>query len=325
MSARLDIHDLRVRYDTAQGPVLAVDGVDFSVGAGECVGVVGESGSGKTQLVLAALRLLSPLAQVTGHARFDGIELLDAPPRQLNTVRGQRIGVVFQDPMTSLTPHLTVGEHIREVLSVHRGLERGAADRRARELVDRVHLGDPAERLRQYPHELSGGMRQRVMIALALACEPQLLIADEPTTALDVTVQAGILELLRELKDERRLAIVLITHDFGVAAALCDRIAVMYAGRIVEQAPVVDLFRAPRHPYSAALLASLPRLDALTDEALPSIDGQPPAPHEARLACAFAPRCSRADRRCELEEPRLSTPANSPRAFACHHPLGESR
>jgi oligopeptide transport system ATP-binding protein len=322
--ALLHIHDLTVRYDADPGPVVAVDGVDFEVGAGECVGVVGESGSGKTQLVLAALRLTSPAARVTGRAEFDGIDLLQATPRQLNSVRGRAIGFVFQDPMTSLTPHLTVGAQLREVLRVRRGLDRRAAQRRALELLERVHLADPAERLRQYPHELSGGMRQRVMIALALACEPRLLIADEPTTALDVTVQAGILELLRELKSECRLAIVLITHDFGVAASVCDRVVVMYAGRIVEEAPVAELFRAPRHPYSAGLLASLPRLDAPTDVALASIEGQPPAPQETRLACAFAPRCARADERCRFEEPRLLHDSGSARAFACHHPLGEA-
>jgi oligopeptide/dipeptide ABC transporter ATP-binding protein len=322
--ALLHIHDLTVRYGADPGPVVAVEGVDFEVGAGECVGVVGESGSGKTQLVLAALRLVSPAARVTGRAEFDGIDLLQATPQQLNSVRGRAIGFVFQDPMTSLTPHLTVGAQLCEVLRVHRGLERRAAHRRGGGVLERVHLGDPAERLPQYPHQLSGGMRQRVMIALALACEPQLLIADEPTTALDVTVQAGILELLRELKSERRLAIVLITHDFGVAASLCDRVVVMYAGRIVEEAPVAELFGAPRHPYSAGLLASLPRLDAPTDVVLASIEGQPPAPHETRLACAFAPRCARADERCRDEEPCLVRESGSARAFACHHPLGES-
>lgn len=325
MSALLEVRSLTVRYGAPGSEVCAVDGVHFSVAPGECVGIVGESGSGKTQLVLATLRLLPRSAHVAGEVSFAGIDLLRAPTQLLNTVRGQRVGTVFQDPMTSLTPHLTVGAHLREVLTVHRGLDRGAAERRARELLERVHLSDTAERLRQYPHQLSGGMRQRVLIALALACDPDLLIADEPTTALDVTVQAGILELLRELKNERRLGIVLITHDFGVAAALCDRVAVMYAGRIVEEASAGELFRAPRHPYSAGLLASLPRLDAPTDRDLVSIDGQPPAPGEARRACAFAPRCNRADQRCETEEPRLLGAANSAGSAACHHPLGDAR
>jgi len=318
VSALLDIRNLSVHFDTPQGTVRAVDAVDFAIAAGECVGVVGESGSGKTQLFLAALGLLDSTARVTGAARLEASELLGAPPRALESVRGRRVGFVFQDPMTALTPHLTVGEQIGEVLRVHRGTKRAAAQQRALELLERVHVGGAAQRLRQYPHELSGGMRQRVMIALALACEPQLLIADEPTTALDVTVQAGVLDLLYELKQERRLAIVLITHDFGVAAALCDRIAVMYAGRIVETADTAQLFDQPRHPYSRSLLESMPRLDTPVGT-LASIRGQPPGAYEDRLACAFAPRCARADARCASERPALVAETDA-RSVACHHP-----
>lgn len=319
MRALLDIRALSVRFATPAGVVQAVDAVDLEVAAGECLGLVGESGSGKTQLFLAALGLLDGSGEASGTVHLDGEEILQAPAHVLEAVRGRRIGFVFQDPMTALTPHLTVGQQICEVLRWHRGLGQEEASARALQLLERVHLGDAVQRLRQYPHELSGGMRQRVTIALALACEPQILIADEPTTALDVTVQAGVLELLRELQQERRLAIVLITHDFGVAARLCDRVAVMYAGRIVEQARTADLFDAPRHPYTRALLHSMARLDTPVDEPLASIRGTPPALGEPLAACAFAPRCERADPQCFSERPILR--ANPSGAIvACHHP-----
>ncbi len=316
----LDIRALRVSYAVPSGTVHAVDGVDFALAAGECVGVVGESGSGKTQLFLAALGLLDATASASGSVRLGDTELLGAPRSLLETVRGRRIAFVFQDPMTALTPQLTIGQQLSEVLRVHRALGEDAARARSLQLLERVHIGDAVQRLRQYPHELSGGLRQRVTVALALACEPQVLVADEPTTALDVTVQAGVLELLREVKRERRLAIVLITHDFGVAAQLCDRIAVMYAGRIVESAATEELYARPRHPYTRALLRAVPRLDTPVDEPLVNIRGAPPAPGETPTACAFAPRCARADARCVSERPELM---GTEQRVACHHPFTE--
>src|SRR6516165_5505096 len=257
----LSRHGLGVTFDTPQGELRAVQEVTLAVARGECLGVVGESGAGKSQLFLAVMGLLAANGRVEGSARLGTLELVGLSAAALARVRGARIGMVFQDPMTSLTPHLTVGEQIAEVLRLHRQLSREEARRRALALLTRVHVSDPARRLAQYPHELSGGMRQRVMIATALAAEPQLLIADEPTTALDVTVQAQILALLAELKRATGLAIVLITHDLGVVAGLADRVAVMQSGRIVEVDACERLFAAPRHAYTRGLLASMPRLD----------------------------------------------------------------
>ena len=262
MAALLAVRDLHVSFATADGEVRAVHGVSFDVQAGECLGVVGESGSGKTQLFLAMLGLLARNGRAHGRADFEGTNLLACAARELNRVRGARIAIVFQDPMSSLTPHRRVGEQIAEVLTTHRRTTRDQAMKQALQLLERVHMSDARERLRQYPHELSGGMRQRVMIAIALACEPSLIVLDEPTTALDVTIQAELLALFRELKRELNTAFVLITHDLGVIANLADRVLVMHAGRIVEEAGVLQLFRTPRHPYSEALLRSTPRLDA---------------------------------------------------------------
>ena len=236
-TALLDVRDLKVEFHLAQGVLRAVDGASFSVAAGEALGIVGESGSGKSQLFHAVMGVLPENGRATGSARFHDTELPDRSSGELNRIRGARIAMVFQDPMTSLTPHLTIGQQIGEVLREHRGLSAAAAQQHAVQMLEQVHIGDPAQRLSQYPHELSGGMRQRAMIAMALACDPELLIADEPTTALDVTVQAQLLELFRELRRTARLALVLITHDLGVVAGLADRVAVMYAGRIVEEAP----------------------------------------------------------------------------------------
>ena len=315
----LELRKLSVAFDTPRGRVQAVREVDLDIDPGDCVGLVGESGSGKTQLLLAAFGLAEPSARIRGSARFKGEELLGASDRALASVRGARVGFVFQDPMSSLTPHLTIGTQIAEVLRVHRRVAASDARSRALELLERVGIGDPAQRLRQYPHELSGGMRQRAMLAVALACEPELLIADEPTTALDVTVQAGILELLRELKAERRLAIVLVTHDFGVAAAICDRMAVMYAGMVVERGTTAQLFAGAHHPYSRALLAALPRLDTPLDAPLASIHGKPPGPLEALVGCAYSPRCERAEGRCRAEPPDLAA-QSATRAVACFRP-----
>jgi len=317
MNALLDIRDLRVSFDTARGIVTAVDGVDLAVGAHECVGLVGESGSGKTQLMLASTGLVPPSTRVSGHAFFAGTDLLRASEAELDRIRGKRIGFVFQDPLGSLTPHLTIGQQIVEVLQQHLGLSHEAAHSQSLKLLNDVHMGEPERRHRQFPHELSGGLRQRAMIAIALAAEPELLIADEPTTALDVTIQAEILELLGELKRTRRLAIVLITHDFAVAATLCDRMAVLYAGRVVEQAPTAELFANPHHPYSRLLIDALPRLDTPIGSQMTTVAGQPPGPYEPRDPCAFAPRCLRADDHCRRVRPDL-TPGEH--AYACHHP-----
>jgi ABC-type dipeptide/oligopeptide/nickel transport system ATPase component len=266
MATLLAIKELHVSFATADGEVRAVDGVSLVVQTGECLGVVGESGSGKTQLFLAVLGLLARNGRARGRAEFEGTDLLACPAAELNRVRGARVAMVLQDPMSSLTPHRRVGEQIAEVLTTHRRTTRDEAMKEARQLLERVHMSDAHARLRQYPHELSGGMCQRVMIAMALACAPRLIVLDEPTTALDVTIQAQLLALFRDLKRELNTAFVLITHDLGVIASLADRVVVMSAGRIVEEADVVQLFRAPRHPCSEALLRSTPRLDGpLTD------------------------------------------------------------
>ncbi len=324
MSALLQIRDLRVRFESRQGVVRAVDGVDLDVRAGECVGVVGESGSGKSQLFHAVLGVLPDSGRATGSARLQDAELLGRPAGELNRVRGARIAMVFQDPMSSLTPHLTLGTQVGEVLVQHRGFGTAAARQRALELLKQVHIDAPAQRLSQYPHELSGGMRQRAMIAMALACEPQLLIADEPTTALDVTIQAQLLELFRELRRATNLALVLITHDLGAVAGLADRVAVMYAGRIVEEAEVEDLFARPRHPYTSGLLQAVPRLDTPLDRELPGIPGQPPLQRSDSPGCAFVNRCDSVLARCRSEDPALTLTSNRRSSVACYNPRPEA-
>ncbi len=261
MAALLAVRDLSVSFTTPEGEVGAVEGASLEVDGGECLGVVGESGSGKTQLFLAVLGLLARNGRARGRAVFEGADLLACTARERNRVRGARIAMVFQDPLSSLTPHRRVGDQIAEVLTTHQRLTSSAARARALELLERVQVSDAPRRLRQYPHELSGGMRQRAMIAIAIACAPRLIILDEPTTALDVTLQAELLALFRELKRALGTAFVLITHDLGVIAGLADRIAVMRAGRIVEQGEVTQLFRAPRHPHTEMLLRATPRLD----------------------------------------------------------------
>ena len=323
MSALLEVRDLRVAFQSQNGIVRAVDGVDIEVRAGECVSIVGESGSGKSQLFHAVMGVLPDNGRASGSVRLRDAELLGRPVSELNRVRGARIAMVFQDPMTSLTPHLSIGTQIAEVLTQHRSLGTSAARQRALELLQQVHIGDAAQRLSQYPHELSGGMRQRAMIAMALACEPDLLIADEPTTALDVTIQAQILELLSELRRATNLALVLITHDLGAVAGLADRVAVMYAGRIVEEAQVEDLFARPRHPYTAGLLRALPRLDTPLDRELPGIPGQPPLHRSESAGCAFVSRCDSALDRCRSDDPALTVTSESRRSVACHNPRRE--
>jgi len=287
----------------------------------ECVGVVGESGSGKTLLFMASMGLLPRAAQTLGSIRFEGREILGASARDLERIRGSRLAMVFQDPMTSLTPHLRIGVQLAEVLVAHAGQSWETARRAAYRMLDRVRVPDPARRLRQYPHELSGGMRQRVMIGMSLLCQPSLLIADEPTTALDVTVQAQILDLLRDMRAETGMAIVLISHDLGVVAGMADRILVMYAGRLVERTAARDLSTRAAHPYTAQLLACAPRLDGPRLERMPSVAGSMPGPGEATAGCAFAPRCPCAAPRCRSERPLLRELEQPGHAVACHFPL----
>jgi len=307
MGIVLDVRDLAVRFDTHGGSLRAVDGVSFRLKAGETLGLVGESGSGKSVTNLALLGLIPspPGAIESGTVMFDGRDLLKLPTSELRKLRGNRISMIFQDPMTSLNPLLTVGRQLGEVLEVHQGMSRREASKRAAKGLGDVGIPAPEERLEAYPHELSGGMRQRVMIAMALLCDPEVLIADEPTTALDVTIQAQILELLADLQQRRGTAIIMITHDLGVVAGMADRVNVMYAGRVVESAPVRPLFRSPAHPYTRALLASIPRLAASTDEDLAAIPGSPPDLADLPPGCAFGPRCTRVRDECRAAAPPL--------------------
>jgi len=312
----LAIDNLSVRF----GESAAVRDVSLRVEPGESVGVVGESGSGKTQVFMSAMGLLPPNARVQGSVRFEGTELLGVAPAVLNRVRGSKLTMIFQDPMTSLTPHLRIGIQLAEVLVTHSGSSWADAERAALLMLERVRIPEAKRRLRQYPHELSGGMRQRVMIAMSLLCEPSLVIADEPTTALDVTVQAQILDTLRIMRAELGMGIVLISHDMGVVAGLADRIVVMYAGRIVEQGPTAEMLRRPEHPYTAALLRCVPALSGPRLERMPSLPGQAPDPRRADQGCAFAPRCAHAAERCRVEMPQLRALSRRHEA-ACHFPL----
>jgi oligopeptide transport system ATP-binding protein len=291
----LQVRNLWTEFRTDDGVVHAVQDVSFDLAKGEVLGIVGESGCGKSVTNLSVLGLLPRRhARVVpgSSVKFEGRELVGLPEKEMRRIRGNRIAMIFQDPMTSLNPYLTVEEQLAEVGQLHLGLSRAEAVKRAVDLLARVGISDPARRIRSYPHEFSGGMRQRVMIAMALLCDPAILIADEPTTALDVTIQAQILELLQELRRERGMSIVLITHDLGVVAGTCDRILVMYAGMVVEEAPTRDLFRAPAHPYTLALLKSVPRADAPVAGRLANIEGIPPRLDRVFDACPFAPRCA---------------------------------
>jgi peptide/nickel transport system ATP-binding protein len=307
----LAVEDLRTHFFTRDGVVRAVDGVSCAIAAGETLAVVGESGCGKSVTALSILRLVpSPPGRiVSGRIRFAGRDLLALSDAEMRAIRGNEISMIFQEPMTSLNPVLTVARQIGETLMLHQHLDARAAEARAVAMLRLVRLAEPERRARQYPHELSGGMRQRVMIAMALACHPKLLIADEPTTALDVTIQAQILDLMRDLKSEIGAAILLITHDLGVVAEMAQRVVVMYAGRKVEEAPVRDLFRHPRHPYTEGLLASVPRLGETLGRAAPprlaEIPGVVPSLREPIVGCAFAPRCAYATARCRAEAPPL--------------------
>src|ERR687886_242008 len=288
----LAVDDLRVQFWTRRGTVHAVNGISFTIAAGETLGIVGESGCGKSVTSLAILGLLARNGRVeSGRALFEGRDLIRQSDRALRSIRGREIAMIFQDPMTSLNPVLTIGRQIREALETHFGMSRRDAEARATELVDRVGIPGADARLRDYPHQFSGGMRQRAMIAMALACRPKLLIADEPTTALDVTIQAQILDLLRELVAEEDAALILITHDLGVVAGMCERVNVMYSGLFMETGSAEQLFGAPRHPYTLGLLQSVPRLDAARRARLHPIEGAPPNMLRAPDACPFQPRC----------------------------------
>jgi oligopeptide transport system ATP-binding protein len=316
----LRIEGLKVRYGVDGASIAAVRDVSLQVSAGECLGIVGESGSGKSQVFLAALGLLASNARIEGSVRFDGQELLGLSSAALNGIRGAKLSMVFQDPMTSLTPHVRIGVQLAEMRVHHAAATWSEAQSSALAMLERVRVPDAERRMRAYPHELSGGMRQRVMIAMSLMCEPRLVIADEPTSALDVTVQAQILALLRDMRAQFGTAIVLISHDLGVVAAIAERIVVMYAGRVVESAPMPQLLRAPRHPYTALLTQCAPSLHRQRLERMPCLKGQPPSATEAEMGCAFAPRCPRVSDRCREQRPPL-TRIDELSQVACHHPL----
>jgi oligopeptide transport system ATP-binding protein len=313
----LEIENLSVEFRTDDGLLRAVDGISYSIEPGETLGIVGESGSGKSVSSLAILGLVPqpPGRIASGKALFEGRDLLAMRQRELANIRGNRIAMIFQDPMTSLNPFLTIGQQLMEVTRLHLRHRYDRARKHAIEMLERVGIPSPARRLDDYPHQFSGGMRQRVMIAMALTCKPALLIADEPTTALDVTIQAQILELMKELQREEGTAIILITHDLGVVANICRRVNVMYAGRFVEEASVNDLFARPRHPYTLGLLQSIPRLDA-AKETLTPIRGQPPDMIRLPGGCAFNPRCPNVIDRCPREVPPLFMAENGQR-YAC--------
>ena len=319
--ALLEIENLQTHFRTFDGVNRAVDGVSFIVEAGETVAIVGESGCGKSVTAGSVLRLIpEPPGKIKGSIRFEGVDLLKLDERAMRDIRGNQISMVFQEPMTSLNPVLTVGRQIGETLRLHQGLGREAAERRVVEMLRLVGIAEPERRAREYPHQLSGGMRQRVMIAIALACNPKLLIADEPTTALDVTIQAQILDLMSELKQRVGAAIILITHDLGVVAEIAERVLVMYAGRKVEEAPVRELFRSPRHPYTQGLLGALPRLGSSLNEKatrLVEIPGAVPSLKQRIAGCVFASRCALAREVCRQVPPALELKAPGHLA-ACH-------
>jgi oligopeptide transport system ATP-binding protein len=319
-TALLEVEDLRVHFWTRRGTVHAVNGVSFHVARGETLGIVGESGCGKSVTALALMGILPRAGRaVSGTARFDGRNLLALKDRELRDIRGKDLAMIFQDPMTSLNPVLTVGRQLREAMEAHLDLDRRAVKRRAVELLERVGIPKARSRVGDYPHQFSGGMRQRVMIAMALACEPKLIIADEPTTALDVTIQAQILDLLRELVAGRDTALILITHDLGVVAGMCERVHVMYAGTLVETGTADQVFSHPRHPYTLGLLQSVPRLDAGRRQELRPIEGQPPNMLSEPRYCPYVPRCRFRIQACSEHLPVLEDKGGGQRA-ACFNP-----
>ncbi len=296
--ALLDVNDLRVAFKTADGVVSAVNGISFALKKGQTMGIVGESGSGKSQLAFAIMGLLARNGTAKGSVTFDGQDILNARPEVINPIRANKIAMIFQDPMTSMNPYLRVSDQMAEVLVHHKGLSMTDAVAECVRMLDAVRIPDARNRVRLYPHEFSGGMRQRVMIAMALLCKPDILIADEPTTALDVTVQAQIMRLLRDLQRDLGMATILITHDLGVVAGFCEEVIVMYGGQVMEQSPVDSLFATPSHPYTRGLLRAIPRVDQLGEE-LASIPGTPPNMMRAPKGCPFAPRCDAAIASCD--------------------------
>ncbi|GAC1381718.1 MAG: ABC transporter ATP-binding protein [Ktedonobacteraceae bacterium] len=315
----LEVQDLKLHFKVKAGKVRAVDGVSFAIKPGEKIGVVGESGCGKSVTALSIMRLIPqpPGEFAGGSVLFDGQDLLDLPESAMRKIRGSKIGMIFQDPMTCLNPTMTVGRQIMEGLKIHLKLSTDQAKRRAVALLEQVGIPDAAARINSYPHQFSGGMRQRVMIAIALACNPKLLIADEPTTALDVTVQAQILELISGVCSEFGTAVIIITHDLGVVAGMTDRVVVMYAGKVVETAPTDELFANPRHPYTLGLLASIPRLDEARDSELKTIEGAPPDLLKPPPGCPFMPRCAFARAICRTMPPLDPLAGNSAHFKAC--------
>ena len=319
MPPLLEVRDLHTEFRTGAGLVRAVDGISYAVEHGETVAIVGESGSGKSVSALSVMRLIAdpPGRTTAGEVIFDGRDLLQLSVEEMRQVRGRDIGMVFQEPMTSLNPVLTIGRQITEVLEAHQGIDKTMSDARARELLELVGIADPQRRLRQYPHQLSGGMRQRVMIAVALACNPKLIIADEPTTALDVTIQAQILELMKSLTQKLNVALIVITHNLGVVARYAQRVNVIYAGRIVESGKADAIYHDPRHPYTIALLKSVPRLDQPRRARLDPVEGQPPDLTRLDGGCAFRPRCRFAVERCARSMPPLEAAGEPGHLSAC--------
>ena len=317
----LSVEKVSVDLPTARGNLRAVDQVDLKIAPGQTLGIVGESGCGKTMLSRAILQLLPKKAKLAGRVMFDGQDLTKLKPESLRKLRGRSLAVVFQDPMTSLNPVLTIGSQLIETIQEHLGLDAAAARQRSLKLLAEVGIPAPEQRLKQYPHQLSGGMRQRVAIAIALSCEPKLLIADEPTTALDVTIQAQILDLLAREQRRRHMTMILITHDLGVVAGRTDETVVMYGGRIVERAPTAVLFKHMLMPYTEALLAAIPRIEAPPHTRLPAISGRPPDPTQPMRGCSFAPRCRYADARCGNEKPPLIAADRPDHSYACFHPI----
>jgi len=317
----VSVNSLDVVFNTSAGPLQAIHSTNWSVSPGETFVILGESGAGKSVSVHAVSGLLPHTAKITGSIKFEGEEILGASEDKLRKIRAEKIGVIFQDPLTSLDPCFKVGAQIAEIFMVHKGMSKDQAWEQAVNLLDSVQIPDPKRRANQFPHQLSGGQRQRVVIAMAIALSPTLLIADEPTTALDASVQVAVLELIQKLRDERDMAVVLITHNIGVAASIADRIAVMYAGRIVETGTALEVLQSPKHPYTQALLSSMPRIGAGDAERLTTISGTPPSLATIPAGCAFHPRCTRAIEVCSSKIPALTGAAGSAlHQFSCHNP-----